>query len=74
MNDRRCLSRGIKFSAFGKICPLYLLFNYFQQREVIAPMGRGLLYLKKNVLFCCRNYGGEFNSSAGGRNGPEFED
>jgi hypothetical protein len=51
-----------------------MLFNYFQQRVVIAGLGRGLLYLKKNFLFCCRNYGGEFNYSAGGRNGPEFED
>jgi len=51
MNNRRCLLLGINFSAFGKIFPLYRLFNYFQQHVVIAALGRGLLYLKKNFLF-----------------------
>jgi hypothetical protein len=74
MNNRRCLSRGINFSAFGKISPLYMPFNYVQRRVVIVALGRGLLCLKNNFLFCCSNYGGEFNSLAGGRNGPELED
>jgi len=74
MNNRRCLSRGINFSAFGKIFSLYRLFNYFQQRLVIAALGRGLLYPKKNFLFWCSNCGGEFNYSAGWWNGPEYQD